>query len=321
MIPNHLGVTQLGAMPSRAAGRQDAGGPRPLRNVYHHETTPFMPNRMAATADLTFLHLTDLHLSTAEHAFVNGQSPTHKLHRLLDRIDALELKPAFLLITGDLVNDGQPAEYQQLHQLLPRFEAFGVPVLLGLGNHDARAPFRQVILGEMASDQPYYHSTVINGLNVIMLDSHLPGQVNGYLDAQQLAWLDAELAKPMVHGHLIALHHPPVPVTVRLLDTIGLNNSQELAAVVSRHPQVLGVLSGHIHYSHVAQFANTLSLTTPAVLYTIDPGVQQNLRLLNGSGFSIGTVRNGQLLMNTVMLPGQDEELGYRVITDADLQR
>lgn len=278
-----------------------------------------MTTRMTTTADLTFLHLTDLHLSTHEDALVNGLSPATKLRRLLDRIHTLEIKPAFLLVSGDLVNDGQLAEYQYLQAWLPALEAFGVPVLLGLGNHDARGPFRQSLLNEIGSDQPYYHSQSIDGLNVIMLDSHLPGQVHGYLDAEQLAWLDAELTKPMARGHLIALHHPPVPATVRLLDTIGLKNPAELAAVVSRHQQVLGILSGHIHYSHVAQFANTISVTTPAVLYTIDPGVRQNLRLLDGSGFGIGTVRNGQLFMDTIMMPGSQEELSYRVITDADL--
>ena len=60
-------------------------------------------------------------------------------------------------------------------------------------------------------------------------------------------------------------------------------------------------------------------MTTPAVLYTIDPGVQQNLRIIDSSGFSIGTVRNGQLLMNTVTMPGTQEELAYRVIADTDL--
>ncbi len=278
-----------------------------------------MTTCMITTADLTFLHLTDLHLSNHENALVNGRSPAAKLRCLLDRIHALEINPAFLLVSGDLVNDGQLAEYEYLKTWLPALEAFGVPVLLGLGNHDARGPFRQILLDEADSVQPYYHSQTFDGLNVIMLDSHQPGQVNGYLDAPQLAWLDAELAKPMTRGHLIALHHPPVPATVRLLDTIGLNNPAELAAVVSRHPQVLGILSGHIHYNHVAQFANTISVTTPAVLYTIDPGVQQNLRLLDGSGFSIGTVRNGQLLMDTIMMPGSQEELTYRVISDADL--
>ncbi|HRW07166.1 MAG TPA: metallophosphoesterase [Caldilineaceae bacterium] len=280
-----------------------------------------MTNLIDHTTDLTFLHLTDLHLTAAPDLLVNSRSPAQKLATLLSRIHELEIRPAFVLISGDLVNGGTLDEYQFLQTELGQLEQLGVPILLALGNHDARRPFRQVILGEAPNNlsAPYYHSTVIDGLNVIVLDSHLPGEVSGYIDAEQLAWLDAELAKPMTLGHLVALHHPPVPATVRLLDSLGLNNADALAAVVCRHPNVLGVLSGHIHYHHVAAFANTISYTTPAVIYTIDPGVTDNLRILDGSGFSIGTVHNGQLLMNTVMLPGAQEELAYRVITEADL--
>lgn len=278
-----------------------------------------MTNSTCTGADLIFFHLTDLHLTDKEQTLVNGRSPYIKFSALLTRLHALEVKPAFILITGDLVNNGQPEEYQQFCRILSRLAEFGVPVLLTLGNHDARPSFRQIVLKEPASTRPYYHSTVIDGFNVIMLDSHIPGQVHGHLDETQLAWLDRELAKPMPNGHLIALHHPPVSATVRMLDQLGLNNAGALEAVVCRHANVLGVLSGHIHYSHVAPFANTISVTTPAVLYTIDPGVQENLRLLDGSGFSIGVVRKGQLMMNTVMLDGGEHELAYRAIAKTEL--
>jgi hypothetical protein len=64
----------------------------------------------------------------------------------------------------------------------------------------------------------------------------------------------------------------------------------------------------------VARFANTLSFTTPAVLYTVDPGVQKNFRMVDGSGFAIGTVRQGQLFMNTVMMRADETELGYKIL-------
>lgn len=267
-----------------------------------------------ATTDLTFIHLTDLHLTATVDTHINGQYPVHKLRQILERIRAMEIKPAFLLITGDLVNDGQATEYQMLNAMLRELQSFGVPVLLGMGNHDARNPFRQVVLGEQVIDeqQPYYYSTEIAGVNVIVLDSQIPNEVPGRLDDEQLDWLANELTKPVRVGHLIALHHPPVSSTVALLDTMVLTNPADLAAVVATHDNVLGILSGHIHYNHVTRFQNTFSFTTPAVLYTIDPGVQKNFRALDGSGFAIGTVRNGQLFMNTVMMPGGETELVYR---------
>ena len=270
-------------------------------------------NATAATA-LTFIHLTDLHLTATEATAINEQYPARKLRLVLDRIRTMEITPAFFLITGDLVNDGQPAEYAMLNTLLPQLQRFGVPVLLGMGNHDARVPFRQTVLREDGGDsqQPYYYSIEIGGVNVIMLDSQIPGEVAGHLGADQLAWLADELAKPVRVGHLIALHHPPVRSTVALLDTMVLTNPADLAAIVAQHDNVLGILSGHIHFNHVARFQQTFSFTTPAVLYTIDPGVQKNLRTLSGSGFAIGTVRNGQLFMNTIMMPGDEKQLTYQ---------
>lgn len=255
-------------------------------------------------ASFTFLHLTDLHLLEREAAAVNGILPVHRVRRILAHINELELTPAFILISGDLVNNGEPTEYAMLTTLLPELQSFGVPVLLGLGNHDRRDFFREVVLGEQNADAtaPYYYSTQINGLNVIMLDSCVPNEVHGYLDPTQLTWLANELQRPMTHGHLIALHHPPVHCTVAPLNSIMLTNPAALAAVVAPHDNVLGLLSGHIHYNHVTRFANTVSFTTPAVFYGIDPGVQQNLRTLDNSGFAIGTIHHGQLFMNTVMI-------------------
>lgn len=271
--------------------------------------------------DITFVHLTDLHLSPNAESLINGQSPSRKVERVLNRIQAMEIDPRFVLITGDLVDGGMPDEYRQLQHILAKFQDLNAPILMGLGNHDNRTVFRKEILGETPgiTSDPYYHSQEIGGVNVIMLDSHIPGKVTGFLDDEQLSWLDQELAKPMLHGHIIAIHHPPVPCTVELFNKLGLENPDALAAIVHCHTNVLGILSGHIHYSHVVGFANTISVTTPAVLYTVDPGVQQNLRLLNGSGFAIGTVHRGRLMMNTVMISDDEEEIAYREIDFATL--
>ena len=44
--------------------------------------------------DLTFIHLTDLHLLATDDAQLNGQYPTQKLRAILERIRAMEITPA-----------------------------------------------------------------------------------------------------------------------------------------------------------------------------------------------------------------------------------
>jgi len=46
---------------------------------------------------------------------------------------------------------------------------------------------------------------------------------------------------------LICLHHHPVLMKSRWLDTVGLANAGDFLEVLRRHPQVRAVLFGHVH--------------------------------------------------------------------------
>jgi len=260
--------------------------------------------------DLTFIHLTDLHILADDTARLMTQPTMQKLRALLAHIRAMEITPDFFVISGDLGHAGDEAEYQRLQIALAELKRFGVPLILGLGNHDRRLPFRKVVLGEDETDEtkPYYHSTLINGLRIIMLDSTVPDQVHGTLDAAQLAWLAAELRKPAPLGNLIALHHPPVFSTVEQLNAHVLSNPDELAQVIAGHP-VHAILSGHIHYHHTTLFHGILSITTEASAYSVDPGVQQDLSAVDGSGFTLCSLRDGQFYANPITLREQTELL------------
>ena len=256
--------------------------------------------------DQTFVHLTDLHILSSPQEDYRGQRTADKLRRIIALIRSMEIRPDFFVLSGDLANDGQDAEYETLNGLLDELREFGVPLILGLGNHDCRVPFRQIVLGEEDADetQPYYHSTMFDGLRVIMLDSKVPDAVHGELDSEQLAWLGAELRKPAPMGNLIAVHHPPVFSTVEALNEHRLLNPAALAQAIAGH-NVHAILSGHIHYAHVASFADTLSITTPATGFMMDPGFQRENRVTEGGGFTLGSLRNGKLYFNPVSMYSQ----------------
>ena len=259
-------------------------------------------------SDLTFVHLTDLHILSSMEEQLNGHRTADKLRRAIARIRDMEVRPDFFILSGDLANSGEEAEYRTLNRLLDELRGFGAPLILGLGNHDRRVPFRRVVLGEEAADatQPYYHSAVFEGLRVIMLDSAAPDAVHGELDARQLSWLEAELRKPARLGNLIAIHHPPVFSTVEPLNGHCLRNPQALAQTIAGH-NVHAILSGHIHYAHVASFHGTLSITTPATAYLLDPGYQSGYRTIDGWGFTLGSLRGGQLYADPISTHSQSE--------------
>src|SRR5262249_43078129 len=128
---------------------------------------------------LVFIHMSDTHISAAEGLRAHGADTPHNFRRVLDTVREMEVKPAFILITGDLTPSGRREEYAPVRSLRPERGASGVPVLLCLGKEDDRLYFRKIILGEGETAdewQPYFYSQTVGGLKVIVLDSKVPGE-------------------------------------------------------------------------------------------------------------------------------------------------
>jgi 3',5'-cyclic AMP phosphodiesterase CpdA len=261
----------------------------------------------------TFVHLSDLHIAPPS-TLAYGTDTAANLRAVAQRIRDMQLQPACFIFSGDLSDRGESESYTHLNDILrDEFEPFGVPLLLGLGNHDTRLPFRQVILGQADADdeyEQYFYSHRVGDLRVLMLDSKLPGAVHGLLGESQLAWLDERLAEP-THGDVIVMHHPCVPRGVPRPDDYLLQDADALASVLARHPEtpVLAILCGHSHVSTSALFASTLHVAAPATAYLLDPSMRAGGRGLEGAAFNLCTVREGRLVVNPVFLPSTGREL------------
>jgi len=94
-----------------------------------------------ASADFTFVHITDLHMTPAKPSAKLSRTEWAKQGQdrqwdkarqaICDRIN--EVKPDFVLVTGDLTQDGQNPEYQRLVEWSRQIKA---PVYWIPGNHD-----------------------------------------------------------------------------------------------------------------------------------------------------------------------------------------
>jgi 3',5'-cyclic-AMP phosphodiesterase len=171
-----------------------------------------------------------------------------------------------VLVTGDVADHGQPAEYEVARELL----GGPAPVLVCPGNHDRRAGFRRVLLGDQdGGDGPVNQVQRLDGVTVLLCDSTVPGQDGGWLDDETIAWLDATLAAAPDQPALVAMHHPPVPLGVPLVDEIRQAGGERLADVIRRHDQVVAVLCGHAHTAASTWFAGRQLLVAPGVASTL----------------------------------------------------
>ncbi|MGV9321391.1 metallophosphoesterase [Streptomyces sp. NPDC003660] len=208
---------------------------------------------------LLLAQISDLHLDGSERA-------TRRAERVMDHLRALPRPVDAVLVTGDVADHGEEAEYEEAARILTApFPVFTLP-----GNHDARPAYRKALLGETPDDAPVNRLHDISGTAVLMCDSTIPGRDEGRLDAATLDWLDTTLTGlPRDTPALVAFHHPPVQLHHPLLDSIMLEQPGRLATLLEAHPQVVAVLTGHAHTAAASTFAGRPLIVGPAVTWTL----------------------------------------------------
>ncbi|WP_125098996.1 metallophosphoesterase family protein [Leucobacter chromiireducens] len=209
------------------------------------------------TGRFTVLHLSDVH-ATESGLLYGAVDGAGRIERVGDYALAAGITPEVVLITGDLIERGNPGAYPAVAAACRRLEErLGAPVLTVLGNHDD--PIAARTLPHHTAGHVAAHT--IDGVRVIRLDSH-----RGELDPAQLEWLAAELARPAERGTVIALHHAPLASPLPTLRRQGLANADALLAVL-RGSDVLAILAGHYHHSLAASVQGIPVFVGPSLAY------------------------------------------------------
>lgn len=259
--------------------------------------------------EIHFVHLSDLHITdpaTPDSHLYSDTATT--LEAVKEQLARISPKPSFVVVSGDLTNHGSPESFLALKQHLASLE---LPVLLALGNHDKRAPFYQVFRDEN-SEAPYYYSQVFEGLHVIVLDSSTPNKVDGSIEPEQFAWLEAELQNHLELPKLLVIHHPPCPIQFSIFDHITFNaeDATKLGDLL-RGKNIVGILSGHVHFDRISIW-NGIPCVISAGLHNLTDVLENNgIRATSGGSFNVCQVRGNELTVTTVPLASDQRELHH----------
>jgi 3',5'-cyclic-AMP phosphodiesterase len=187
----------------------------------------------------------------------------------IEHVLALDRRPDVLLLTGDLVDTGQPDEYDALRAIL---DGLPLPVLVIPGNHDDRENLRKAFSDQtyLPAEGPLHYCVDDYPVRIIGLDSTVPGLHHGHIDAAGLEWLEATLSADPVKPTLLMLHHPPFSCGIPYMDQYRYFEGDAMAAVVRRFDNIEMVLCGHVHRSMLTRWANTVVCSCPSTATEID---------------------------------------------------
>lgn len=220
--------------------------------------------------------ISDIHIKTPGRLAYGKVDTTAMMQRCVQEIMALRQQPDVIILTGDLVDIGDPVEYAGLMEVMAplRHRILAVP-----GNHDDRDNMRAAFAkGTYLPPQGFLHFVIDEDrypVRLIGLDTVIPRQSGGELCAERLEWLERQLAARPDRPTLIMMHHPPFKTGIGHMDDIGLSGSEAFAAILARHPQVELVTCGHLHRSIRATVGGRAVMTCPSPAHTVQLDIDE----------------------------------------------
>lgn len=207
--------------------------------------------------------ISDLHIKPPGQLAYGRVDTAAALKRAVHALNTFSPRPDLVVITGDLADTPLKEEYEHLKLLLAPLQ---IPYAAIPGNHDRRPLMRAALpdLGYVQADGAMNASRAVGDLDILLVDSTVPGAHHGELDAATIAWLDDRLATSTTRPALMFMHHPPFVSGIGYMDRIMLRNTGALADLIARHPRTRLVAAGHVHRAAQTSFAGISATICPA---------------------------------------------------------
>ncbi len=214
--------------------------------------------------DFTFAILSDIHLNNPKGA-AGGDVPNARLMQAIAELN--EMQPDFAVLLGDLVEstaDTYARDYQMIQDIFAGHAEF--PVFGVMGNHDGQ------VVGAVSGFEmwqsrfgPLYYSFDLGMWHFVVgntYDHPAHPSDNGFVGAEQIRWIEADVAEAFARGQRIAafVHHNPFDDRWVFVD----EGRQALAQALSRGGARY-VFAGHRHSDQLELLPTARIVTTRTV--------------------------------------------------------
>ena len=220
----------------------------------------------------------DTHIKPKGRLAYNKVDTALMLRQAVINLKQLPQTPDLLLITGDLVDQGMAEEYEHLNEIL---ESLSLPMLLVPGNHDdsqaMRKSFTNLLVEPIGEFWQFIYTQSDWPVQIIGLDTTLPGSSSGLLCEKRLKWLENTLKRvsPDIPT-IVLMHHPPFNTGIGHMDEIGLSGKDQFANIVSQYPNIELITCGHLHRNIRANVGGRSVMTCPSTAHSVQLDLSQN---------------------------------------------
>jgi 3',5'-cyclic AMP phosphodiesterase CpdA len=193
-------------------------------------------------SDFYFIHMTDIHIMAESFANIYNGYSKDRFIKVLNEINSFENKPAFLVITGDLVEWGSGKSGSSNYETLVSFN-------WNLDNYQSY----------ITNERKYI--ITYEDMTLFFLDSgpHYFKKPKYWLDVfarglenEDIKWLEEKLNNCSSEYKIVLMHHPAINDrnSDGEMSNILLNNREVFIELCEKNDVDL-VLTGHTHYSRV----------------------------------------------------------------------
>jgi 3',5'-cyclic-AMP phosphodiesterase len=198
----------------------------------------------AKKGDFSFAQISDSHIGFSKEP---NKDVTATLQAAIDKLNALEQQPSFLLHTGDLTHLSKPQEFDTVAEVLKGFKggpAFFVPGEHDLFTDDGKRYLERYGKGTQGTGWHSFEHQGVHFIGLVNVMSLKAGKL-GVLGADQLDWLKKDVAYLGDSTPIVVFAHVPL-WTVYEKWGWGTEDSEQALGLLKRFVSVT-VLNGHVH--------------------------------------------------------------------------
>ncbi len=245
---------------------------------------------------LYFVHISDTHIGpTAVFQDQHGVRPYPCAERLVEIINNLPTTPDFVIHTGDVVYDPDPAAFALAAEL---FSQLTVPIYYVNGNHDGKGQLAAYLpMGpktDLSNDpDTLSYAFAVKGERFVVVDARGPYDIDpqGLFSEAQLEIVrnEAQADGPPL---TIFMHYPALPMNSEWMDANMLvqNGRSFHNLLLPAKARLRGVFHGHVHQNMQVLrdgifYASIASAYSQFVAWLNDETVQHDFAHEPGYGF------------------------------------